>query len=129
MMATKVSEATIERARLLMADGVERNYHDIYDELNIGKQAGLVLSKILHQRALIRITSWEFAPRNGHICPRYTIGGGNDVPSPADSSIDRSTLRFREEREWLSESRESGQCAFRDWRDVALFGEYQRSGI
>ena len=115
----QVSEATIERARLLMLDGVERRYRDIADALHITKTPASSAIGALHDRGQVFIARYDRLPGSSRHCAVFKFGNEPDAEPPEKAN---RYAWVEAERDWIAQSRAPVK-PFRHWQDIALFGE------
>ena len=116
----QVSEATIERARVLMQDGCDRSSCEVAAALKLGKCSAANALKALHERRLIYIVDYQRSTRNSRWSRVYRIGTARDVRAPKGCG---KRAAQSAERSWLAESRATASVIFRHPWDVWLFGE------
>lgn len=121
-MAKAVSEATLERARLLVMGGGEYSSRQIEAAMNLSRSTASSVMTILRRRKHIYIARFDVIDNNPRLRAVYRYGKERDAKYP---KVSRKRNYLREERVWLETSRASGSLVFRHPQDVALYGEYQ----
>jgi hypothetical protein len=114
-MATKISEALIERALALMADGVPRTYRELGTALGESIMTGWRLVETLYARHRIYMKDFQRHARNGKITPIYALG---NEPDAVCEDFDRQK-KIGRECQFRTRSVEPFRSAF----DIAFFGK------
>jgi len=102
---------TVTRLLELMKDGKPRTAFEAAADLGMSVPPIYVATKQLHQDREVRISGWKLNATNNCQMAIWSIGSEPDEPKP-----DCSGRKF-------DPPRPPAQPAFRDWMDIALFGE------